>query len=151
MATALCMAATLFRYCDGASYSGNNDTVDEFEGKKLYYRGFRINMAVMDRLFDDFGLFHATDVVLTGCSAGGLATYLHVDHWAGYLNPSTKFVAMPDSGFFLDYEAPDIGPSPVPSAPGNYHNDMIWVYEYQNASTGVNQACVHNFYFKGGG
>ena len=31
------------------------------------------------------GLNKATDVLLTGCSAGGLATYLHADHVASLL------------------------------------------------------------------
>ena len=44
--------------------------------------------------------------MLTGCSAGGLATYT----WADYVkdqiaakNTKTKYFALPDSGFFLDY------------------------------------------------
>ncbi len=43
----------------------------------------------------------ATDVVISGCSAGGLATYLHVDLWHSLFPSSTKVVGMPDSGFFL--------------------------------------------------
>lgn len=44
----------------------------------------------------------ATEVILSGTSAGGLATYMHADH-IGTLIPSTaKFVAIPDAGFFLD-------------------------------------------------
>lgn len=46
----------------------------------------------------------ATDVIITGQSAGGLATY----NWANYIKtnivkPSAKIVAAPDSGIFLDY------------------------------------------------
>jgi len=44
--------------------------------------------------------------VLTGCSAGGLATY----NWADYFyktltdqNEKVKYFAIPDSGFFLNY------------------------------------------------
>jgi len=45
----------------------------------------------------------ATDVIITGQSAGGLATY----NWANYIKtnivkPSAKIVAAPDSGIFLD-------------------------------------------------
>ena len=47
------------------------------------------------------GLKLATDVVVSGCSAGGLATYLHVDDWASMFSKSVKVVGMPDSGFFL--------------------------------------------------
>lgn len=38
---------------------------------------------------------------------------------------------MPDSGFFLDVEQ---GPK--------YHSNMIWVFEYMNASSGVNDGCI---------
>ena len=57
------------------------------------------------------GLGAASDVVVSGCSAGGLATYLHVDRWAAAL-PKAKVRGLPDSGFFLDF---DRVPSP------NYH------------------------------
>ena len=54
----------------------------------------------------------ATDVVISGCSAGGLATFLHCDHWAAAIDKATtaetgagaKVACMPDSGFFLDEE-----------------------------------------------
>ena len=37
--------------------------------------------------------------------AGGLATYLHADQWADAF-PQAHTVAMPDSGFFADWSAP---------------------------------------------
>ena len=47
------------------------------------------------------------EFVLTGSSAGGLATF----SWADYVkdliaaeNPTTSYFAFSDSGFFLDYE-----------------------------------------------
>ena len=49
------------------------------------------------------GLKEATDAVISGCSAGGLATFLHTDQWCDAL-PNAKCVGMPDSGFFLDYQ-----------------------------------------------
>jgi hypothetical protein len=43
-----------------------------------------------------------TQLVLTGESAGGLATF----HWTNYLqnnvSPTTKFWSIPDSGVFMD-------------------------------------------------
>jgi hypothetical protein len=42
----------------------------------------------------------AAEVVVSGCSAGGLSTYLHADEWAAAL-PAARVTALPDSGFFL--------------------------------------------------
>lgn len=59
----------------------------DYEGHKLYFRGFQNLKAYHDSLVKTKGLGKATDVVISGCSAGGLATYLHLDWWA------TKFSA----------------------------------------------------------
>jgi len=82
-------------------------------------------------LLDNRGLKVSTDVVISGCSAGGLATYLHVDWWKSGL-PQAKVVGLPDSGFFLDYESPI----------KHYHSSMIWTFETMAAQTGVNDACI---------
>ena len=88
------------------------------------------------------GLRNASELIVGGCSAGGLATYLHADQWCNLLlvqqcqeniresskdsrdcvwkvrqsatsawksrfkaeQPSGRCVAMPDSGFFIDYQ-----------------------------------------------
>ena len=42
----------------------------------------------------------ATEVVLSGCSAGGLAVYLQADYVASFLPKATRLVAVPDSGYF---------------------------------------------------
>jgi hypothetical protein len=34
-------------------------------------------------------MVNATDVIVSGCSAGGLATYLHCDHWAAAIGAAT--------------------------------------------------------------
>ena len=41
-----------------------------------------IREAVQTDLFDVQGMKTATDIVVSGCSAGGLATYLACDAWA---------------------------------------------------------------------
>lgn len=46
-------------------------------------------------------------MIVTGQSAGGLATYTWVDYIADLaktLKPSVKVWGIPDSGIFLDYE-----------------------------------------------
>jgi hypothetical protein len=57
---------------------------------------------------------NATEVVISGCSAGGLATILHTNRWrnrilaASQQNASeVSVVGMPDSGFFIEYDELD--------------------------------------------
>ena len=47
-------------------------------GSPLYFRGRRIIDTVLSHLTENHGLGDAENVLLTGCSAGGLATYLHI-------------------------------------------------------------------------
>ena len=67
-------------YCDGNSFSGNRDDPVEINGDKIYFRGRRVIDETLKALKDNFGLDKADTVLLTGCSAGGLATYLHTDY-----------------------------------------------------------------------
>ena len=136
----------LMRYCDGGSFSGNNETVATYNGTKLYYRGKRIREAVFDSLVTEHGLGKATDAVISGCSAGGLATFLHTDQWCDALKEKSKVkcVGMPDSGFFLDYQDPRYAPGALGNTPGGtYHSGLKWVFTTMNATAGINQDCVN--------
>ena len=60
--------------------------------------------ATLDYAFEHMGLDKATEVVLTGVSAGGLATYLHADRVAAAVRsraPTARVTALPKIGFFL--------------------------------------------------
>ena len=74
--------AILF-YGDGASFSGYRAAPWPVPGtgKSLYFRGITNLDATLDRLLA-FGMHAATRIVVTGGSAGGLSTWLHVDHVA---------------------------------------------------------------------
>ncbi|KAJ1695449.1 hypothetical protein LUZ63_012147 [Rhynchospora breviuscula] len=90
----------VIRYCDGASFSGDVEETNQ-NGTTLYFRGERIWKAVLEELFLK-GLATAKKALLTGCSAGGLATYIHCDDFKALL-PNTETVkCMADGGFFLD-------------------------------------------------
>ena len=56
------------------------------------------------------GLSTATDIIVSGGSAGGLAAYLHVDEIASMF-PSSHVTGLPDSGYFIDM--PDIDGMPL--------------------------------------
>lgn len=120
-------------YCDGASFSGNKDEPITIKDKKLYFRGHRILSAVMDALINNEGLKEAEAVILTGCSAGGLATYLHLDYVRSRF-PNIDVHGLADAGYFIDA--------------ANTNNQMYirsqyaYVYHMQNCSGGVNNDCV---------
>ncbi|XP_008654629.1 pectin acetylesterase 5-like isoform X1 [Zea mays] len=90
------------RYCDGASFSG--DVKDELQnGTRFFFRGQRIWEAVMNELVVK-GLRNAKQAFLTGCSAGGLATYIHCDSFRALLPKDSRVKCLADGGFFLDVE-----------------------------------------------
>ncbi|XBI69326.1 hypothetical protein VPH35_048406 [Triticum aestivum] len=88
------------RYCDGASFSGDAEGRAQ-DGSTLHFRGLRIYQAVIDELMEK-GLANATQALLTGCSAGGLATILHCDDFSARFSLNVSVKCLADAGFFLD-------------------------------------------------
>lgn len=88
------------RYCDGASFSGDAEGQAQ-DGTTLHFKGLRIYEAVIDELMGK-GLANATQVLLTGCSAGGLATILHCDDFSARFPHEVSVKCLADAGFFLD-------------------------------------------------
>ncbi|XP_071734278.1 pectin acetylesterase 9-like [Rutidosis leptorrhynchoides] len=87
------------RYCDGGSFAG--DSKFENGTLKLLFRGQRIWQAVIQELVS-IGLKSANKALLSGCSAGGLAAYLHCNNFKTYLPATTTVKCMGDAGFFMD-------------------------------------------------
>ena len=115
-------------YGDGTSQLGDvTDPIVVSPGAPpIYFRGARVLRAVIAFLREE-GLSSASEVVITGCSAGGLSTYAHADTWAAAL-PKARVVAMPDSGFFLDFSAAGV--------PITFPARMQWTFENANVSGG---------------
>ncbi|KVI10106.1 Pectinacetylesterase [Cynara cardunculus var. scolymus] len=90
------------RYCDGGSFAGNS-TFDNGT-LVLYFRGQRIFEAIIEDLLPK-GLSHANKALLSGCSAGGLASYLHCNRFSKYL-PNTTSCIFPQ--YLLKYIAPPV-------------------------------------------
>ncbi|RZC57063.1 hypothetical protein C5167_004365 [Papaver somniferum] len=63
--------------------------------------GQRIWKAIVDDLLPK-GLNVADKALLSGCSAGGLATFLHCDNFTSYLPKTATVKCMSDAGVFLD-------------------------------------------------
>lgn len=87
------------RYCDGASFAGDA----KFENKTslLYFKGQKIWEAIISDLLPK-GLIHAEKALLSGCSAGALASFLHCDSFTLHLPRTTTVKCLSDAGFFLD-------------------------------------------------
>lgn len=96
----------------------------------LYFRGIRNLDAALADLERAHGLTDATHVIVSGDSAGGLATYWHADRYQARL-PKASVVAAPDSGFFFDY-------ADYPK----WSQGLGWVVDYMNATSGLDASCV---------
>eukprot|EP01084_Bolivina_argentea_P281694 482010_1 len=129
---------TIFvKYCDGTSFSGNNELTYKYDDMlTLHFTGFRILNGVFKELIANYNWNTATDVLISGCSAGGLTTWLHSQHiYDTYVAPlgikPTNFLSMPDSGFFLEWEGN-----------GKYVTAMQWLYPYCDTAAAMNKGCM---------
>lgn len=69
------------KYCDGAGHQGVRQAPLSYKGEKLYFRGHNITVAQLDDLERTIGLFSkATDIIVSGGSAGGLAVFTWVNY-----------------------------------------------------------------------
>ena len=122
-------------YCDGASFAGDAAAPAVVNGTALYYRGYRNLRAVVADLAARHGLGKATQVLLTGASAGGLAALVHADQVRALL-PATvrRYKAAAMSGVFLAHA--NLRGEAV------YETQMQRVFAMQNASAGVAPRCL---------
>jgi hypothetical protein len=99
----------------------------------IYFRGLRILNGVFDELMKaEYGYSTATDLLFSGCSAGGIAVFLHADHvFNNKLPAGTTMGAMPDSGFFLEYQGK-----------GQMMTPEKWQWDYMNYTASLNQDCI---------
>jgi enterochelin esterase-like enzyme len=75
-----------------------------YKGKDLYFRGDKIVKKNLEWLNSKYNLFNdAKEVIVTGGSAGGIATFL----WGNYIKSlikTTNYKIVIDSGVFLNHE-----------------------------------------------
>ena len=67
----------------------------------MWFRGKANLAAILDDLMADHGLSSATEVILSGGSAGGLAVYYHLDYVAATIrasSPNARVSGFPDAG-----------------------------------------------------
>ena len=107
-----------FNYCDGGSFASFVEAPVSSGGApmNLYFRGASIFNASVAALLAK-GMGKADNIILKGCSAGGLATWLHADYffdWMAAAAPGARVVSVPDAGFFMDHNTTAGAPSMTP-------------------------------------
>ena len=96
-----------FSYCDGSSYTSNREAPLLVNGTQLHFRG----RALLDGHLHELERQHqflsgATEVIVSGTSAGGMAALLHTSYLrTQLLQPSARVVAVPDAGWWWDHAA----------------------------------------------
>ncbi|XP_054818615.1 pectin acetylesterase 2-like [Prosopis cineraria] len=118
------------RYCDGGSFSGDSQN----EAAQLQFRGQKIWLAAVDELMSK-GMQNADQALLSGCSAGGLATIMHCDEFKRLFQNSTKVKCLSDAGFFLD--AADV------SGGRTLRNMFAGVVQLQEVQKNLPETCLN--------
>ena len=90
-------------YCDGASFTGDRKKPLRFKNKLLYFRGRRILDVVLDELLRR-GIDKASEIILSGRSAGALSAIIHADYIRTRFRRATNasFRVLADAGIFVD-------------------------------------------------
>ena len=110
--------------------------------EKLWFRGIKNLDATVEWALQH-GLGNATELVVTGVSAGGLSSFLHVDRIAARVrgvNPGVRVRGAPVVGFFLDHA------NFANNTATSYTAAMEYLYRMQNLTFGpdggVMRACA---------
>ena len=89
-------------YCDGSSQTSDLDNPLIVNGTSIHLRGRALldaHLETLDELLNFTST--ATEVVVSGTSAGGLSTHLHSSFIAGRV-PTARTVAVPDAAWWWD-------------------------------------------------
>ncbi|KAJ7335956.1 hypothetical protein OS493_013319 [Desmophyllum pertusum] len=123
-------------YCDGASFTGNREKPLKVKNKLLYFRGRRILDAILDELLRR-GIDNASEIILSGRSAGALAAIIHADYIRSRFRRVTNasFRVLADAGFFVD--APSLNGTEI------IRSVFRQMSSLHNSSTSLNHACLH--------
>lgn len=127
-------------YCDGSSYLSDVEEPVKVLSDVIYFRGQRILQAVFTDLEEKVGLLSQSKrVILSGTSAGGLATYLHCSAVHKMFNSECNFRCLPDAGLFLDHVTFDGQPK--------YRDNVIAGLQLWNGTYALDETCKKAFSF----
>lgn len=87
-------------YCSQDLYSGTRESTSP-ETFGLYFSGHHILEAVFALLRDEHGLGSATEVVLTGASAGGIGAWINANSLLSFVPAGCRVTIAPVAGFYF--------------------------------------------------
>ena len=70
-----------FKYCTGTGHQGYRKEPVQYKDTNLYFRGHNATMGMMKSLVQKNNFNNVEQIVISGQSAGGLATYV----WTEYI------------------------------------------------------------------
>eukprot|EP00746_Dinoflagellata_sp_MGD_P016026 gnl/MRDRNA2_/MRDRNA2_135948_c0_seq1.p1 gnl/MRDRNA2_/MRDRNA2_135948_c0~~gnl/MRDRNA2_/MRDRNA2_135948_c0_seq1.p1 ORF type:complete len:383 (+),score=28.47 gnl/MRDRNA2_/MRDRNA2_135948_c0_seq1:96-1244(+) len=90
-------------YCDGGYYGGERAEPLKAGASDVFLRGKFNVQSTLQHLSEAKGMGSATDIIIGGCSSGGVAVFMQIDFWAkaGWLPKDAHFGGLPDSGYYL--------------------------------------------------
>ena len=145
-------------YCDGSNFAGGKDhanvSVPGGNGTtiKLYVRGRAILQAALDVALEQWGLKDTLEeVMLTGCSAGGTATYFNVDFVHSYMASKLthrrplKTRAFGNAGWFLDTNSATWDGDGWTSVPGIQRLADKALYSYAGLAPMLSAQCQASY------
>lgn len=99
----------IFGYCDGAMHQGSTKAPLKYKDTQLYFRGANITRAHFKWLEQTYKISTASNIVLTGGSAGALGAL----YWSNYLRSVVEkpsvVSTIADSGIFMNAKVHESG------------------------------------------
>ena len=93
-------------YCDGGQHQGHNKQPTAYKDALLYFRGSDNTRSHFKWLFKTYNLQAAEHIVLTGASAGGIATIIWSNYFRSLLKDPSSLSVVVDSGVFANTSFP---------------------------------------------
>lgn len=109
-------------YCSGDLHMGTR-TAASADTFGLYFSGHLVLNATLGALEGEHGLAGATDILLTGDSAGGIGVWPNLD-WLAARYPSARVTGAPLAGFYF-YSFPYTGPNHTHSILASFSPDGV--------------------------
>ena len=117
------------KYCDGTNNQGYLEDPVDYNGTKLWFRGYNNTLSVFEYAKTHLNLFQASHIILTGSSSGAVSSMQWIQYLAKYYIPSSiKLVGLPDGGLFIDFYNEKAGCNLY------RHNNMV-VANFTNSKT----------------
>eukprot|EP00056_Hartaetosiga_gracilis_P005646 m.87216 g.87216 ORF g.87216 m.87216 type:complete len:337 (+) comp12235_c0_seq2:1328-2338(+) len=123
-------------YCTQDLHSGMATPSADTWG--LYFSGYHVFHAVIEQLSSKYGLDNATEVILTGESAGGIGVWYHLAYLDDLL-PHARVVGAPIAGFYFP-AYPYMGVNHTQSGLADFR-PPAWEGHYNLWNSSVNAKC----------